>query len=617
MNKTYRYEALDRGLSQLRVFSLFAASDHNAPLRGKLQTEQLSPTPPVYEAISYVWGEKEGEEMLEVDGKELMITSNLASVLKRVRHQDRIRYLWMDAVCIDQGSPEEKSHQVRKMRQIYSSASRVLIWLGDEDLSKDFTYTMEHLERLQQEGFDRCKLNGLQINHRTRSLFQCRWWKRVWTIQEGVVANEHTLVLWGSREISWAYIIDLVEYINSSLRAYRPRISWEHRASGFARVYREYHLSGTIPLEKLIYVSFGRNASDPRDMIYALLGLVKQPSFTPLEPNYTQSTEWAFQRAIISVITARKDLEFLLNIVMARSSVNGVENPSWGYDFTKRTVALRRDVRDFLFRCYRVAPEGASTGRSFLNVQHNAQASSIKITGTIVGSVVEAQMIHTDCYSKMAERTGKTGVGFFAPFPCRHLNAFVPWLLQTLQDFTLVARRAWSKRFPPEKVKAKTDRGDVWRIAAHGLGPDDLALALGGEPQFPEVAVDGWEIVQRHSTLDAWRRILAQENSGSPENVESRIAKSSYRDIVRMFSSYEYWQGCLFTTMNGYVAYSIKEAQVGDLVCILFGCAMPLVLRPQDDETYKIIHSAYVGDIMNGEFLQDKADYTDVEFVIS
>jgi hypothetical protein len=69
--------------------------------------------------------------------------------------------------------------------------------------------------------------------------------------------------------------------------------------------------------------------------------------------------------------------------------------------------------------------------------------------------------------------------------------------------------------------------------------------------------------------------------------------------------------------MNGYVAYSIKEAQVGDLVCILFGCAMPLVLGPQDDETYKIIHSAYVGDIMNGEFLRDKADYTDVEFVIS
>jgi hypothetical protein len=70
-------------------------------------------------------------------------------------------------------------------------------------------------------------------------------------------------------------------------------------------------------------------------------------------------------------------------------------------------------------------------------------------------------------------------------------------------------------------------------------------------------------------------------------------------------------------TTNGYVASANKEAQSGDVVCILFGCAMPLILRSQNDGTYMTVDAAYVEDIMEGEFLQDKAHYTDTEFVIS
>jgi hypothetical protein len=44
---------------------------------------------------------------------------------------------------------------------------------------------------------------------------------------------------------------------------------------------------------------------------------------------------------------------------------------------------------------------------------------------------------------------------------------------------------------------------------------------------------------------------------------------------------------------------------------------MPLVLRPRNDGTHVIIDAAYMEGIMEGEFLQDKAQYTDTKFVIT
>ena len=631
MAHTFRYQALDHGLSQIRVFSLFPASDHNAPLRGRLQTEQFSPTPPVYEAISYVWAERPGEESLEVNDNELVITYNLASVLRRVRYTDRIRELWIDAVCIDQSSPKEKSQQVRKMHRIYSSASRVLIWLGtkvlshsvdcnrqrlwmsDEESSETIARVMDYLERLQYQGFEGIENEELKFEVETELLFDCKWWERVWTIQEGVVANEHSLVLWGSREISWACLFDLVDRVNSLYQATNPGKLWEHPASEFVRVYRHYHSSGTVPMEDLIYASYGRSASDPRDLVYALLGLVKRQTFETFAPDYTQRSTCAFQRAVVSVITERQDLQFLLNIVLRRSEVNWTEKPSWAHDFTESTLLLSTRLKDYLFGRYDLVQEGACTGRSFPGVQHDAQTSTIKITGTIVGPVAESQIIFADCYSELAMK--KNSALFYRLFLRQHLNAFVPWLLQTLQDFTHIARRAWSKRFSPDEVNAKVDRGDVWRVAMDGRSMDYLKQRI--KQPMPKALVDEWAVLQRYSALDTWRHMLSQEKSGLAEDPEFSIAKLLYRHMVSVFSIYPHWKGCLFTTTSGYIASAAMEVQSGDVVCILFGCPLPLVLRPQNDGTYIIVDAAYVEGIMEGEFLQDRSSYTDTEFVIS
>jgi hypothetical protein len=233
------------------------------------------------------------------------------------------------------------------------------------------------------------------------------------------------------------------------------------------------------------------------------------------------------------------------------------------------------------------------------------------LTGAVVGVVAEAQMLHTDCHSELAEKKGWVVLELQNPYK----DPFIPWLLHTIQMFTVIAKKAWRERFTSDIIEKKIKRGDVWRIAMNGRSVNDFTVS--DSPPTSQVSVDEWAVAQRHSTLEGWWRLLSQEKSELDENVESNTAKSIYRNIVGHFSTYPHRKGCLFTTTNGYVASASKEVQNGDEVCILFGCAMPLVLRPRNDGTYAIIDAAYVEGIMEGEFLQDKAQYTDTKFVIS
>jgi hypothetical protein len=94
-------------------------------------------------------------------------------------------------------------------------------------------------------------------------------------------------------------------------------------------------------------------------------------------------------------------------------------------------------------------------------------------------------------------------------------------------------------------------------------------------------------------------------------------AQRAYDRIIHLQSKHCVQEACLFTTTSGHVGSGPKSIRSGDVVCILIGCAMPLIMRPKDDGTHHIIGVVYVDGMMSGEFLGNKASYTDVDFVIS
>ena len=48
-----------------------------------------------------------------------------------------MKLLWVDAVCINQQDDMEKSEQVKMMRDIFSSAQKVLAWSGEASYDSD------------------------------------------------------------------------------------------------------------------------------------------------------------------------------------------------------------------------------------------------------------------------------------------------------------------------------------------------------------------------------------------------------------------------------------------------------------------------------------------------
>ncbi|OAG13561.1 heterokaryon incompatibility, partial [Alternaria alternata] len=84
-----------------------------------------------FEALSYVWGSQEGLKQITCNNMSLSVTKNLFEALMALREgDDEDRYLWVDAICIDQNNPAEKAVQVRNMLTIYEKAVRVIAWLG-------------------------------------------------------------------------------------------------------------------------------------------------------------------------------------------------------------------------------------------------------------------------------------------------------------------------------------------------------------------------------------------------------------------------------------------------------------------------------------------------------
>ena len=63
------------------------------------------------------------------------------SALLRLRLREKLRLLWVNAVCINQLDNDEKTRQVMLIRKIYEHALRVLVWLseGSEESSLGLT----------------------------------------------------------------------------------------------------------------------------------------------------------------------------------------------------------------------------------------------------------------------------------------------------------------------------------------------------------------------------------------------------------------------------------------------------------------------------------------------
>lgn len=130
-------------LQYIRLLKLEPADSMSVPIRGSVIKCPLIQAPK-FEALSYVWGDASLVMPILLGDCLITVTMNLWSALCRLRSHDTLRILWIDALCIDQGNSKERNSQVQMMREIYQSADRVIVWLGEED--ENSSLIMQHMK---------------------------------------------------------------------------------------------------------------------------------------------------------------------------------------------------------------------------------------------------------------------------------------------------------------------------------------------------------------------------------------------------------------------------------------------------------------------------------------
>jgi hypothetical protein len=97
---------------------------------------------------------------------------------------------------------------------------------------------------------------------------------------------------------------------------------------------------------------------------------------------------------------------------------------------------------------------------------------------------------------------------------------------------------------------------------------------------------------------------------------ESKAEHSLVNNFLRRVQSTVWNRKFLVSETKSYKGLAPMTAQVGDLICILFGCTVPVILRRQIDGDgsvyFQLVGESYVHRIMDGE--ARAAGYTVEEF---
>ncbi|KAF1995138.1 HET-domain-containing protein, partial [Amniculicola lignicola CBS 123094] len=130
----FSYQPIDSANHQVRLLRILPEAEREErgrpkPIQCEIFHAHLHPQTR-FTALSYTWGPP-GELPVSINRYVFHVGENLHGALAWLRgHRQPNRYLWIDAICINQRDTAEKSQQVAMMGQIYTSAEDVLIWLG-------------------------------------------------------------------------------------------------------------------------------------------------------------------------------------------------------------------------------------------------------------------------------------------------------------------------------------------------------------------------------------------------------------------------------------------------------------------------------------------------------
>ena len=313
-----------------------------------------------YEALSYAWGSKDNPLEISITDPStnikacLPVTRDLALALRYLRLPQLSRMLWIDAICIDQENLEERGHQVKKMGDVYHTARKVIIWLGPaSDDSGIAVRSLQEISAMIEVDWNtgtmrpktRADANWAntqlpwmwddKTSESVENLLQAPWFNRLWIWQEVLLSRTAEIYV-GHETLPWSDFRKAILYMVRTVILDSTLPNARRKLPGLlGRVHRlAVREAFDTGLLDYIEATFECRFSEPRDRIYALLGIIcRDDCALELEPVYTQPASSVFKNIVLLYLRRDSSLD-----ILACCELSGDEplSPSWVPDWSNR-----------------------------------------------------------------------------------------------------------------------------------------------------------------------------------------------------------------------------------------------------------------------------------------
>jgi hypothetical protein len=582
----YAYTRL-REARNIRLLHLAPHPDQLSNLRGCLK-EYCQSDVPRYESLSYVWGsdDKTANIFIDEEGAAIPITQSLYSALLNVRDASEERVIWIDQICIDQCNVRERNEQVQQMGSIYENAERDIVWLGNGNRSECaavdwLTAVMKAWEafilsnpsgRWNKAATVALESQNAEVDahwHKLDHIFRLNpIWNRVWIVQEILLADKIVLQHSNSK-IDFDLFHRFFEAAHIANHQPRFLILQTHLEQLWYN--RNRQKTDQRSLEGLLFDYWDLEATDPRDKIYALLGIARKIDLTV---DYSKSmTQLQFDTAK-AMMTQSRTLNLLcFDRCNLPSSDVEQRTPSWVFDYRGLIASDLWTLANSDF-----------TGRGALG---GFFAGGLDPPETLpfrfVGERLEAAGRFVDTIEDIQ-------AAFHVPEDRNQMaEPSMPhaWHMTLCEEVTRMVHKASEAagRSPRE-----SDWVDVSRLLVH----DQIVT---------EDRLDEEQIFDGSAEFRSWTDAVATDR------LEDYLSTQHNNRSDFAYSLEDIWSTgtrlLAMTAKHKLLVTVSSDAKPGDELCVLRAASVPLLLRKSYNrpymETYKHVGTAYVSGIMDGE----------------
>lgn len=637
MSDLYRPLEADRG--EIRILELLPGS-FDSDIRSQLMYTTLKgPDSIPYEALSYVWGKPEFTEPLEFEGHQVLVTKNLATALRHLRPDagENPRRIWVDAICINQNDVAERNHQVTIMKDIYSHCTADLAWLGPDSSSPD--EPSEQVENLAL-GFQllkkliakdnvtllsmRNEANNYEDSDEEKDVFVLTYkeqqpldavllraslWSRVWVMQELALAPRVVLVA-GFDTFDWE---DISGFLSDTIYADAFHLTWSHgmlrpatqytfervqivqQQRNLVRDCREGKAVSTL-IDVLGRFKFA-DATDPRDKIYGLLGLVTEKHGVKVD--YNRPWHLMFADLCAYFIESSKSLDIICQNPWTTVPLTprDTELPTWVASFTSKDLSGLHDG----FSALLFAQRGI--------FQAGTQTCQVPCQTLDDGTTLAAEAIILGPLGKVLQEDYETDDNNRSWFQIQSSEYFarVPrqWMELYFGQHLLSASPDPPVNYYPTSEPAfeafwRTLVMDCKSFPIERLSQDEIDS---DDKIFRKLlAFTVEEINMGH--VDEWQNEYEEDKKHLYKERRDKLSELQKSLICRRMWVRNFVHWTFTVSENGLYCMLKKGTKSGDTLAVLDGGKVPVVLRAVDDgdsRRFQFIGTAYVHGFMNGE----------------